>query len=101
MHDSEADGPLDEAFVASVVEHMNDDHADAVLNIARHFGSRPDIVSATLVAMNRSDLSIHGTTAMGPVALDIPLPATIRSPSDVRPLLIRMARTAREALNDH
>ena len=89
---------LDAGFVAEVVEHMNADHADAVLNIARHQGERPAAQTARMTGLGVDHLRIAIEEAGRHLDITVPLARAIASPRDVRPVLIQMSRAAREAL---
>lgn len=58
---------FDEAATRGVLGHMNDDHRDDNLLIARAFG-RPDAVSATMLAFDGAGGDWQATLADGGVA---------------------------------
>jgi len=87
---------MDPDFVNDVVDHMNGDHGDAVLNIARHFGDRPQAVQATLVGLDDTSLSIKISNECGDETIEIALTQNVNRPEQIRGILIHMARTARE-----
>lgn len=93
---NEEDFPPDVA--RGIVEHMNDDHADAVLAIARTQGGAPDATAAHLIAISPRalalEITVSGRTRRTNVVVDPPI-----SPLDtVRARLVTMTRAAREAL---
>jgi putative heme iron utilization protein len=63
---AEADPTAPEA--ARAVAHLNDDHADALLAIARKLGGYPDALAATCTAIDRYglDLRIEGPRGISP-----------------------------------
>ena len=87
---------LDSGLVNEVVDHMNGDHADAVLNIARHFGDRPQAMQATLIGLDDRSLSITISSERGNETIDVALTNIVKRPEQIRGILIHMARTARE-----
>ena len=89
--------PLDPEFVLGVVEHMNEDHADAVLAIARHYGKDDAIESALMSGLSTDKIFVAVESPAGRSELALSLPKPIRDPADVRAILIRMSRTARGA----
>ncbi|MFN7881411.1 MAG: DUF2470 domain-containing protein [bacterium] len=55
--------PLTPAVSARICQHMNDDHADAVLAYARHYGGVQNPCQARMVAVRPEamDLDVDGT----------------------------------------
>lgn len=79
----------------SIITHMNDDHADAVLAIAAAHTDAPDIDAARLLSISPACLDIETrrgvTTARLSVAFEPPI-----SPLDtVRERLVQLTREAR------
>ena len=90
------DFPPDAA--AGIVEHMNDDHADAVLAIARAQGGVPDATHARLLIITSRALEIEVSRADGDARTRIELDPPIRPLDTVRARLVAMTREARRAL---
>lgn len=92
-------------FAQSVVEHMNQDHADAVLAYAQAFGGRPDAHSAHLVAIDETGMDIQvQTDANAPAnterhVIRIDFDTPLDSAEQVRGALIKLARQARQQLS--
>ncbi|MFB9887062.1 DUF2470 domain-containing protein [Balneatrix alpica] len=80
----------------AVIEHMNADHADALLAYAQHYGQRPQAQQATLINMDLEHLEL----LVDGEKLRIHLIAPLASLSDARPVLVKMAIEARSALNE-
>lgn len=55
---AEAD-PLAPA-AAAIIGHMNTDHADALLTLCRHPGGRPDVMAASMTAVDRYGFDVVG-----------------------------------------
>lgn len=103
--------PFDPSFVASVIEHMNLDHADAVLNSALAFVpelhglSADDIEQARMTAVDASGIGIALTRKSGiqqqfNVAYAVAgLPTLLEGPEQVRSALVTMAKKARIQLS--
>jgi len=89
---------MDAAFVRDVIAHMNANHADAVLNIARFYGEDGSITSAVMVDLSAETLTLSAQSAAGHEPLTLTLPKHIAAPAEVRILLIRMSRVARMGL---
>jgi putative heme iron utilization protein len=82
------------AFAASVIDHLNTDHADACLLMARSLGGRQDAVTATVTAVDRLGLlfRVTGTDGTGTVRLGFEAEAT--TPVAVRQATIALVRHA-------
>jgi len=84
------------AQAAHVIDHMNDDHADALVAYARVFGGQPDTVSARMTGVDRYGF---GVLARGPdgartdfrIGFDQP----VATPDEVRAAMIELLRRAR------
>ncbi|MHC5212769.1 MAG: HugZ family pyridoxamine 5'-phosphate oxidase [Planctomycetota bacterium] len=90
-----ADGGLPEAAVAGIVEHMNADHAEAVLGYARFHGRRPDATAARLLGLDARGLDLHIDTPTGGEPLRVPFREPLQAVAQAKDVLIRMAQEAR------
>jgi heme oxygenase (biliverdin-IX-beta and delta-forming) len=91
-HAAEPDPLLDCA--TEILEHMNADHATALREITRHFGSL-DAEAATMVSVDRLGFVVRAHTAQGMKGLRIAFPEDVRSREDARRVLVAMTREAR------
>ena len=82
---------------AGIVEHMNDDHADAVLAIARAQGGVPDATSARLLGITPQALEIEVSRAGGESRTVVEVDPPIAPLDTVRTRLVEMTREARRA----
>ena len=86
------------AGAARILEHMNADHAAALVCYARAFTSARDVRSATMTAIDRYGFELTVTTAagIGParIAFERPLPDAAAA----RPALIALLRAAEAKL---
>ena len=90
---------LEPALVAEVICHMNADHPDSVLNIVRHYGGLRDARSAAMTDLSTLSMAIDVDRINGVVTgIEIELPRPIQAPSEIRGILVDMARAARQAL---
>jgi len=89
---AEAD-PLADA-AAGILQHMNDDHADAVLAISRHFGGL-DAEEATIVACDRLGFVVRARTAEGMKGTRIAFPEAVLTREEARKAFVEMTRAAR------
>jgi putative heme iron utilization protein len=90
------DGPVVEELAAAeqrAVDHMNDDHLDAIANYARHF------CKAESAGWVMTGLDIDGFDIVaGDEARRISFPAPLKDAREMREMLVTMAREAREAV---
>jgi hypothetical protein len=88
-----APDPLAEAAV-SIIEHMNRDHADALVAYARAFAAeRAD--EATMLAVDRLGFVLRLRAGDRLHAIRIAFPREVRTAADARVVLIEMLREAR------
>jgi putative heme iron utilization protein len=83
--------------VAGIVEHMNDDHADALIAYCRVFGDRPATAHAEMVGVDRygfTMLASDGVTT-DRVAVRIPWGKQVDTVGEVRAATIALLREAR------
>lgn len=83
------------AFGAGAVEHLNADHADAILLMAQTLGGRSTVTRATAVGIDRLGLELVavGTDGPGRIRLAFPEPAT--TPEAIRAATVHLANAAR------
>lgn len=91
---------LDPLSAKRAIDHMNDDHADALLRYAHHFGKRTDAKTARMTSLNEVGFSIEITTEYSQVELQIPFKAPLTCEKDAHTMLVSMAVEARKALSD-
>jgi len=80
---------------AGILEHMNKDHADALIVFARVLGGAPDAEAATMVAVDRLGFRLRIRTAGRLHGVRIPFPTEVTSADDARRVLIAMLEDAR------
>lgn len=83
-------------FAAGVVEHMNDDHADALVTYCRFYAGLDDVASARMTAVDRYGFRVAARAADGGrqevrIAFDIP----VATPDETRRAMIALLRRAR------
>jgi len=84
---------------AHAVEHLNADHADALLLLARAFGGYPDATSASCVAADRYGVELAALTPRGPTPVRIGFAAPVAEVDGLRQAIVDLTRRAREALS--
>lgn len=81
-----------------IVEHMNDDHSDALLLYCRAFARTPGVEKATMTGIDRYgfEMTAYGPFGQGPVWLGFERP--ISNAKEARETLVAMVGAARAAL---
>jgi heme iron utilization protein len=79
---------------ARAVAHLNDDHGDALLAMARGLGGHPDATSATCTAIDRYGLDLD-VVDVEAVAVRIAFAEAADAPGDLRAATVELARRAR------
>ena len=79
---------------AGILEHMNADHASALVAITRHFGKLP-AEEAVMVAVDRLGFVVRARTAEGMKGVRIAFPESVKSSEDARRVLVAMSREAK------
>lgn len=80
---------------AGILEHMNDDHADAVLAYARALAGLPEASAATMTAVDRYGFELAVTTPAGPKAARVAFDAPVTTGDAVRRAMIALVARAR------
>ena len=82
---------LDPTRKSAIISHMNEDHADACLLYARHFADRQQAMSAEMidVSMSQITLRVEGED------LTIDFPRVAQGEDDIRSVLVEMVRLAK------
>ncbi|MEM8527003.1 MAG: DUF2470 domain-containing protein [Bacteroidota bacterium] len=83
-------------FIKNAVEHMNDDHRDAMVDILQGLCGATWVTDAEMLTFDKEKMQIRGTGAAEKtedfeVLYDTPL----EKPKDFRPTLIELLRRAR------
>ena len=81
--------PLTPAVSDRICRHMNDDHSEAVLRYAKHFGGieKPQAASMTAVTEDGMELLVDGQ------AVAIPFDHTLTDSEDAHRTLVAMLRS--------
>jgi putative heme iron utilization protein len=83
---------------ASIIAHMNEDHADALVVLCHHFAGRPDVLTASMTAVDRYGLEVVADLGQDRrEALRIGFHREQVEADGVRQELIGMLRVARSA----
>ncbi|QDG51853.1 DUF2470 domain-containing protein [Persicimonas caeni] len=85
---------------AGAVEHMNDDHTDAILDYVRAFSDIEAPTSARMVALDRYGFDIQAATEDGRErVVRVHFDAPLRGPGQVRKAMVEMVQKARAQLS--
>lgn len=77
------------------VAHLNDDHADALLDMARALGGYPDATAAACTGADRYGLDLILDTPRGRAPARVGFAETIGEPGGLRAATVELARRAR------
>lgn len=83
---------------AGIIEHMNEDHADALVSYARAFTRATNTDDAVMVGVDRYGFELSVETEKGRRPARIAFPEPIATPQDARQAMIDLLETAREKL---
>lgn len=90
QHDPLADS------AASILQHMNADHGDALILLARVFGG-VDSEEAVMTSVDRLGFHVRMKTAEGMRSARIAFTSEVKGPLDARKVLVEMTQKARQA----
>ncbi len=85
-------------YAAGMIEHMNADHADALVLYCRRFAG-VQAEEATLTAIDRLGFRVRARAGDQLQGLRINFPREARTPLEARAILVEMAREARRPLS--
>lgn len=83
---------LTEESIAAIVAHMNEDHAESVIDYARHYGDLEVVDSATLRSFDDEGMTIVALSNGEKQVLSVDFDHTLTDTDDARDTLIAMAR---------
>jgi putative heme iron utilization protein len=85
--------PLSAAVSDRICKHMNDDHADAVLAYARHYGGVASPTAARMVAVTPAAMQLEVDGA----PVEVPFDHTLTDSEDAHRTLVAMLRAMPQA----
>lgn len=94
---AEAD-PLAGEAALGIIEHMNGDHADSLVTMARVLGGRADVTEAVMTAVDRYGFDVVTSGPGGRAVLRLGFDAPVATAAAVRPAMIRLVERARAAV---
>lgn len=86
------------AHAPHILEHMNQDHANALVLYCRAFSRADDTTEARMVSVDRYGFEMSARTAAGPRPIRVAFDAPAASPDAVRAQMVALVHQARERL---
>ena len=83
---------------ASIIAHMNADHADAMVLYCKAFSMATEITSATMTGVDRYGFEMSAMTLQGPRPVRLAFGKPVRTPEEARVALISLVKDARSKL---
>lgn len=80
------------------IDHLNEDHADALLEMARAIGDCPQATAARCLDADRTGLDLLAETPDGEVDVRVPYDEPIDEPAGLRKATVKLAHRARTEL---
>jgi putative heme iron utilization protein len=80
------------------VTHLNEDHDDALLDMARAIGDCPEATAARCVDADRTGLDLVAETPGGETDVRVPYDEPIDGPEGLRKATVKLAQRARAEL---
>jgi putative heme iron utilization protein len=81
--------------IAGIVEHMNDDHGEAMVLYCRVFGERPATTSARMTGIDRHGFDLLAVDEAGEQHVRLPFAEDVTTPTQARQALVAMVQEAR------
>lgn len=78
-----------------ICQHMNEDHANAVLLYAQVFGGSPDATAAEMVSIDGKGMNLTAQVSGAAVPVRIDFERTLEGAEDAHHTLIAMGKEAR------
>jgi hypothetical protein len=85
---------------ARAIEHLNGDHADALLEMAQALGGCPEASAARCLDADRTGLDLIATTPAGEVPVRVDYEEPIDAPEGLRKATVKLAQRARAELRE-
>jgi heme iron utilization protein len=85
---------------AHAIAHLNEDHADALLDMARAIGGCPEATAARCIDADRIGLDLVAETPGGEAEVRVPYDEPIDAPEGLRKATVKLAHRARAELGE-
>lgn len=83
---------------AGILQHMNDDHGEAVLAYARGLARVLDATAATMTAVDRYGFELTAVTPRGPKSIRLGFEGEVKDSNEVRKAMVSLVKEARAKL---
>lgn len=83
----------------AIIDHMNADHADALVAYCHAFTKATDTASATMTGVDRYGFELSAATTRGPRPVRLAFSTEIATPDDARREMVALVKQARAALD--
>ena len=83
---------------AHAIAHLNDDHADALLNMVRALGGHPEATAAHCANADSRGLDLIASTPSSEVEVRVEYAQPIDTPQGLRQATVELAKRARATL---
>jgi putative heme iron utilization protein len=80
------------------IAHLNDDHADALLEMVQALGGQPEATAARCLDADRTGLDLIAATSAGDVPVRVLYEEPIEEPAGLRKATVKLAHRARAEL---
>ena len=80
------------------INHLNEDHGNALLDMARAIGGCPEATAARCVDADRTGLDLVATTPAGRTEVRVAYDEPIEGPEGLRKATVKLAQRARAKL---
>jgi putative heme iron utilization protein len=87
-------------YADGIIEHMNADHADALVAYCHAFTKATDTTRATMTSIDRYGFEMSAETSRGPRPIRLAFPQTIATADDARREMVAMVKRARASRSD-
>jgi putative heme iron utilization protein len=94
-----ADDPVSSGAERAIA-HLNEDHADALLEMAQALGGCPQASAARCLDADRTGLDLLATTADGEIPVRVEYEEPIDAPGELRKATVKLAQKARAQLGE-
>lgn len=84
------------AHAQAIIDHMNTDHADAMVGYCRAFSKAVDAKAAVMTGVDRYGFEMSAETEKGWWPIRLAFSRPIETPGDARREMVEMAKRSRE-----
>jgi putative heme iron utilization protein len=81
-----------------IIDHMNADHAEAMISYCHAFTKAVDATEATMTSVDRYGFEMSAVTGRGPRPIRLTFSAPIATPEEARREMVELVKRARVAL---